>query len=492
VHGAALSGIHAAQELCGNSHGADAATNPAGTSTSHLQEEEKEKEEDGELLPVVVVGSGAAGLFAAATVQAIELNKRRPRPVVVLEAKERHGGRVHTVSLTSSPPPSPAVAAASSTQTPAPFSTSSDASRSSAVSTEPLSSQQRDLSVQDSQEACEGSVQVDLGASWLQQFPDNFLVDHARQLKLDLHPTDFQSALCAASDGLPLTDLHAVVEELCDVAVSKVTEAASLCSHTESSPVSDLSIIEALQPYITSLPPVEQRQAHLALSGDINSDFGYHLHNTSAKHALMELGIGNEDHFIKQGYGAILDPVARGLDIRYNSPVQSIDWSRGDHVAVTTFLGQVLRASHCLCTVPVSVLRGPALCFIPPLPPAHCRALGHIQQGKCEKVVLRFSSRWWPHSSNGLYRWYDNTQHQGPLGGEGDNTRSFPMLLNWNEWLDLTDCLGAPVVIGFCVGEEACAQFHGEDRSDAEIAQAAARAFEAWAWHRREAADDMS
>jgi hypothetical protein len=268
-----------------------------------------------------------------------------------------------------------------------------------------------------------------------------------------------------------------VVDELCDVAVNKVAEAVLLSSDSTSS-VTDLSIIDALQAHITALPAAEQRQAHLALSGDINSDFGYFLHDTSAKHALLELGIGNEDHYIKQGYGALLDPVARDLDIRYNCPVQHIDWSREEHVAITTCAGEELLASHCICSVPVSLLKGPALHFTPPLPPAHSRALRHIQQGKCEKVVLRFSTRWWPHSSNGLYRWYENAPHLS-----GEDTNSFPMLLNWNEWLDMTECLGVPIVIGFCVGEEACAKFH-QDKSDEQIAEAAAKAFEAWAWHR--------
>lgn len=426
VHGAALSGIHAAEEIM--MHVSSEERRPSGDQMT---------EGSSEVLPIVVVGAGAAGLFAAAAAQSAGVTAKNSSgggtPVVVLEAKERHGGRVLTISLP---------AAAITEEAPQ-------------VRALPMS-----------------PVQVDMGASWLQQFPDNFLASRARALQLDLHPTDFQDALCAASDGRPVHDLHREVEALSEAAAEAVSATSQSDSH-------DMSVLEALQPHMSSLSGDDLRLAHLALAGDINSDLGYYLHNTSARHALSELGVGNEDHYVRQGYSALLDPLARDLDIRYNTPVQVIDWSQPQCVLITTGGGEVIRAAACICTVPVSILRGPALTFCPPLPPAHARALSHIHQGKCEKVALRFSSRWWPHSANGLYRWYDNARHPTLEGGD----RFSPMLLDWNEWLDLTDCVGAPVVIGFCVGEEACAAHHHSDSSDAEIAAAALQAFQSWAWH---------
>mmetsp|Transcript_14324 Transcript_14324/g.26805 ORF Transcript_14324/g.26805 Transcript_14324/m.26805 type:complete len:521 (+) Transcript_14324:194-1756(+) len=452
VHGAALSGIHAAEAMS--------------------RKMKKVTDQDGsEGLPVVVIGAGAAGLHAASTMQNVLSGSDtmeqveegvKQKGVIVLEASGRTGGRVHTTPLPDSMPPSRSTA---HTSTPLPFPSP------------------------DGEKNC---VRVDLGASWLQQFPDNFLAMRAAELGLKLHPTDFQSALCAASDGLPLDDLHTMVDKLCDVAVNEVDKASvggpagkkSTDEEDGSDPnvAVDLSIVDALQQYIISLPEAEQRLANLALSGDINSDFGYFLHDTSARHALLELGIGNGDHYMQEGYSAVLEPVARDLNIRLNTPVSRIDWSGEEYVDVITSTGEVIRASHCICTVPVSILKSPdKLSFDPPLPAPHLRALRHIHQGKCEKVVLRFKTRWWPHSSNGLYRWYDCT------AGPSDQPY-FPMQLDWNEWLDMTDCLGVPVVVGFCVGEEACARHHG-GRSDAEIAAAASRAFQAWAWHRNQLTD---
>lgn len=463
MHGAALSGIDAAKSLLG------------GECVSDAVDDECE-------LPVVVIGAGAAGLFAAST--ALHLHEstsdttvskdttgRRARRVVVLEATERHGGRVHTVTLPHHTSTNTAV---------------DESSPQSHSDTDTLT--RTHIHTEDTE--C-SSVRVDLGASWLQQFPDNFLAEKAEKLGLKLHPTDFQSALCAASDGVPTTDLHTVVEELCDVALEQVANMgssieckceSSKCSEC-SSAIRDMSIVDALLPYISSLPHSHKREAMLALCGDINSDFGYSLHNTSARHSLLELGIGNNDHYIQQGYNALLDPVASELDIRYNTPVSVVDWSNSECVSVVTASGEVIRASHCICTVPVSVLKDPnTLKFVPQLPHSHMRALTHIHQGKCEKVVLRFSTRWWPHSTNGMYRWYDNAPHSNSSSGD------LP-ILDWNEWLDMTECVGAPVVVGFCVGEEACAAHHSKSKSDAEIVQDALRAFQCWAWHRTQVSE---
>jgi hypothetical protein len=512
VHGAALSGIYAAEELCGlvTSEECDSSKQDMMGGKDEEESEKEKIEEEEEELPVVVIGAGAAGIFAAATVQSSSSifgggsssssssssssddsnscdsssgdSDNNNNRVIVLEAKDRHGGRVHTITLPSlSLPPSPSP---SLPHTLSPPLHHDQLTTNNNNTTQGMS----DTSNHNNHEPPPNmdSVRVDLGASWLQQFPDNFLARRAEAISLDLHPTDFQSSLCAASDGLPLHDLHRVVENLCDVALEQVNKIESIENWNDNGDCSgDMSIIEALHGHISSLPPSEQRLSHLALSGDINSDFGYYLHNTSAKYALQELGVGNGDHYVKQGYAAILDPVARGLDIRYNSPVKSVDWSHKGVVTVTTCSGEEIRASHCICTVPIAVLKSHSLTFIPELPLRHRRAMSNINQGKCEKVVLRYATRWWPHSSNGLYRWYDNA----PSGASGDSDidgdgDGFPMMLDWNEWLDMSDCLGVPVVVGFCVGEEACAKYHGGGQSDAQIAQAAARAFEAWAWHR--------
>ena len=100
---------------------------------------------------VLVIGAGFAGLAAARRLREAGIE------CVVMEARGRIGGRVHSISL--------------------------------------------------------GPVRVDEGAAWLQHFDDNPLAAHARQLGLPLRETDFGQPLAAAVDG-PVPDIDAAWEAL--------------------------------------------------------------------------------------------------------------------------------------------------------------------------------------------------------------------------------------------------------------------------------------
>ena len=131
VHGALASGRRAAAEVL--------ATAPPG--------------------PVVVVGAGVAGLGAARDLVAAG------RPVVVLEARDRIGGRVWSVEMSD--------------------------------------------------------TVVDLGGSWLHGLRDNPLTRITESLGIELVPTDYEDALLFDSNGAPvpwirLGDQYEAVEELLD------------------------------------------------------------------------------------------------------------------------------------------------------------------------------------------------------------------------------------------------------------------------------------
>ncbi|MFV3308459.1 FAD-dependent oxidoreductase [Pseudomonas sp. NY15181] len=100
---------------------------------------------------VIVIGAGCAGLGAARHLSAQGID------CVVLEARERIGGRTHSLQL--------------------------------------------------------GPVTVDVGAAWLQQFGDNAVAREAERLGVRLVGTDFSQPLAAASDG-PVDGIEAAWEAL--------------------------------------------------------------------------------------------------------------------------------------------------------------------------------------------------------------------------------------------------------------------------------------
>lgn len=319
---------------------------------------------------VIVIGAGCAGLGAARHLRASGVD------CVVIEARERIGGRTHSLQL--------------------------------------------------------GSVTVDVGAAWLQQFSANALAREAEHLGMNMVETDFSQPLSAASDG----PVHGINE-----AWQALRQGID-----RSRPLS-----EGIGCYLASLDPAHARATRYAIDGNLIIEACLPLAELSVD-SLDEEGVGNDDRFLPGGYSQIIEHLASGLDIRLGQPVTRIDWQNSE------LRINEERGDFCICTVPLGVLK--TLCFLPELPPAQQDALAHLGMGKLEKVVLQFDQRWWPRSPTGYLRWYDTPA-------------------SWVEWLDLTDALGKPTIAGLIAADAVEREFAGH--SDKEIALAARDTLKAWA-----------
>ncbi len=82
-------------------------------------------------------------------------------------------------------------------------------------------------------------------------------------------------------------------------------------------------------------------------------------------------------------------------NIRYNSPVETIDYS-GTGVTVRTNNGYVYTADKVLVTVPVSILQKGLIDFIPGLPTNKTDALDRIDFPDGIKVFISFAERFYP------------------------------------------------------------------------------------------------
>ncbi|XP_004406096.1 PREDICTED: lysine-specific histone demethylase 1B [Odobenus rosmarus divergens] len=101
------------------------------------------------------------------------------------------------------------------------------------------------------------------------------------------------------------------------------------------------------------------------------------------------------DHtLLMPGYSVILEKLAEGLDIRLESPVQSIDYS-GDEVQVTITDGTGCTAQKVLVTVPLALLQKGAIHFNPPLSDKKMKAINSLGAGIIEKIALQFPYRFW-------------------------------------------------------------------------------------------------
>lgn len=319
---------------------------------------------------VIVVGAGMAGLSAARDLTASGAE------VIVLEARDRVGGRVHT-----------------------------------------------DVS---------WGVPVEMGAAWVHALQGNPLIRLADQAKLTLLPSDYDN------------------EAFLDTATGRRSPAAERASERVSQLLSQLggswpdrntSVGTWLRQH--GLPT--DRFTTWAVETIIVQEYGLDAARLGSRAPTEGGEFLGGDAFVVGGYQRIPDLLAKGMDVRLDSPVANVDVSQAGQVAVTLGSGEVLRADAVVMAVPVSLLQAKAP-SITGLPPAIRAAIRGIASGDLEKVILRYDAQWW-----GSERVF------GIVGGGAPSQfgQQNQSALRWTEFYNLTDVIGAPALVGFSGGSAA-------------------------------------
>lgn len=281
--------------------------------------------------PVLVVGAGVAGLAAARALH------DAGHEVVVLEARGRIGGRVHT----------------------------------------------RDV----------GGAPVDAGAMFIHGVEGNPLAAFCDALGIDYESVGYgmDPIWDAASGGpvqgglLQLALATARFEEQLEELAAALPEDASMRDAIEAH-LADADELSAEQKRLASFA-LTQLLIELYESGppDRMSLQAY------AEAPYEELEGGN--HVLPDGYVQVVRALAEGLDVRLNEPVSRVSYD--DHgVLVRTPSGE-LRGSHAIVTVSVGVLQAGKIDFDPPLPASKLEAIERLDMGNLEKVILRFEEQFW-------------------------------------------------------------------------------------------------
>jgi monoamine oxidase len=96
---------------------------------------------------------------------------------------------------------------------------------------------------------------------------------------------------------------------------------------------------------------------------------------------------------IREGYGALLTHYSAGLPIRLHSPVQRVRWGPPGVEVISA--DEKFMAGKCLLTVPVSLLQAGAIGFDPPLPSAKAQAIAAFRVEPATKLLYRFQEPLW-------------------------------------------------------------------------------------------------
>jgi monoamine oxidase len=138
------------------------------------------------------------------------------------------------------------------------------------------------------------------------------------------------------------------------------------------------------------------------------------------------------DHLPVGGYAPAVAALAEGLDPLLGRAVDAVTI---DEAGVEVSAGgESWTGTHVVITVPVGVLKSGAIRFSPPLSEAKTAAIGRLEMGNLEKVVLRWRAPWWTGSVTAV-----------SAAGDG----RFP------EFYDISEVAGGPTIVALYGGRYA-------------------------------------
>jgi polyamine oxidase len=282
---------------------------------------------------VVVIGAGIAGLTTANALTHAGVE------CVVVEARDRLGGRLHTVDLAGSP--------------------------------------------------------IDMGGSWIHHPIGNPMRAFAEQLGVPCRDGDPTAELAAfdCAEGRRLSNdevqanLAVCYEQFPDTVARLRIELGP-----------GASVAQAIEAFLAEagLDPVSTRQARQGLRAVIEAEAADMSERQSLRWMWNEMEYEGEyfGDLPSGGYRTLVDAMAAGLDIRTGFEVAEVVHSDAG-VTVRSADGSTETGSHAVVTVPLGVLKRGVLRFAPELPSDRISAIGRLGFGRFEKVALRFKEPFW-------------------------------------------------------------------------------------------------
>ena len=337
----------------------------------------------------LVIGAGFAGLSAARAL------RQSGWEVIVLEARDRTGGRVSTDRSSGGP--------------------------------------------------------VDLGPSWLHAGPKNPLKPLAAASGIATRVTDYSNVrhtniVAGARQPVASSEVLRYAQLFAGSLGSSALWASldSIAARVFASDVSTLSVAdvfnEALRRIELENGPLDPALVTLE-RWVLESNLAAPLEEVGVA-ALLEESVTEpgssvlpaDDRYVTGGMDQLIRLLAADLDIRLGDPVKRVEWRNGA-VRVAT-AARSHDADAVVVTIPVGLISSGAIEFAPALPAAKLTAAGRLRMGLLNKALVVFPTAFWDTEADFL------TFHRDP-----------PPL--FYAWLNLYRYTGQAALVGFTAGSMA-------------------------------------
>jgi monoamine oxidase len=294
--------------------------------------------ETGRRPELIIIGGGIAGLACARALG------QHGKQSLILEARSRLGGRIHSASMRG--------------------------------------------------------VNVDLGASWLhggkKRNPIRKLADQAGAR---LVRTDYESLELFDVDGRELTGReHGTIDGM-------VTRTMQDLVRGKGSATPDVSIEPTIKRACEQrgLSATERRGVRWALASEIASEYACDFRDLSLSQWDEDYEYGGDDFQIAGGFSVLINFLAKectrlGSEIRTGAIIKSIDWS-SDEICVRTAERDYI-SRQAVVTLPLGVLKSTMVEFLGKVPKNKRRAVQRLGIGTLDKVVMAFNDRFWPEEAS--------------------------------------------------------------------------------------------
>lgn len=289
----------------------------------------------------LVIGAGLAGLAAA-----WEL-RRHGHEVVVLEARDRIGGRIWT------------------------------------------SQKWPDLP-------------LDLGATWIHGVSGNPITGLADGLQANRLVTSYKRTVTYNTSGRLLTQPEEAQLENIRKRVFNALRKAQYLDEDASIRQAVTSLEQA-----SKNAPQATRFLNFCLSGNIEQEYSGSAHHLSAHWYDNVKEFDGDDALFAQGFRVITDFLARGIHVELSQVVQEVHWRQPEVRAITQTTEFV--ADRVVITLPLGVLQSNAVRFQPALSSEKRNAIAKLGMGVLNKCYLHFPRAFWPHDVDWLE--YVSAQH---------------------------------------------------------------------------------